>query len=174
MNDLETLISDFVEQISAVIEANALDRVRENVSSVFSNGSRASAKVSALGAAPRRRKKGPIQMCPVPGCKNRAAPVFGMVCSEHKKVPKSKIRQYREARRAAKEGKPGKEAKPGKVAKRAAATRPAGASRKTKRRASPPKRVSQPARKRAQVRGKQARPAAAPAPAPAPSAQASA
>jgi len=36
----------------------------------------------------------------VPGCKNPAAPVFGMVCKEHKNVAKAKIRKYREARRA--------------------------------------------------------------------------
>jgi len=50
----------------------------------------------------RKRRKPPIQLCPVPRCKNRAAPVFGMVCAAHKGLPKSKIRKYREARRAKK------------------------------------------------------------------------
>jgi hypothetical protein len=36
----------------------------------------------------------------VPGCKNPAAPVFGMVCAKHRNVAKAKIRKYREARRA--------------------------------------------------------------------------
>jgi len=45
------------------------------------------------------RKK---QICPVPGCKNVAAPVFGMVCKDHKNVAKSKIKKYREERRAGK------------------------------------------------------------------------
>jgi hypothetical protein len=40
----------------------------------------------------------------VPGCKNRAAPIFGMVCSKHKDVSKAKIKEYREARRAKKDG----------------------------------------------------------------------
>ena len=44
----------------------------------------------------------PRQFCPVPGCKNPAAPVFGMVCAKHKDVAKSKIKKYREARRAKK------------------------------------------------------------------------
>jgi hypothetical protein len=35
----------------------------------------------------------------VPGCTNPAAPVFGMVCKEHKNVAKAKIKKYREARR---------------------------------------------------------------------------
>jgi hypothetical protein len=45
----------------------------------------------------RRRKK---QLCPVPNCKNPAAPVFGMVCAKHKGVPKAKIAGYRKARAA--------------------------------------------------------------------------
>ena len=53
-----------------------------------------------LGSAPTRKR--PKQLCPVPGCNNPAAPVFGMVCSEHKDVAKSTIKKYREARRAEK------------------------------------------------------------------------
>jgi hypothetical protein len=53
----------------------------------------------ALGAP---RRKAPKQLCPVPGCKNAAAPVFGMVCAKHKDLPKAKIKKYREDRRAAK------------------------------------------------------------------------
>jgi hypothetical protein len=48
------------------------------------------------------RKKPPKQLCPVPGCKNVAAPIFGMVCKDHKKVAKSKIKKYREERREGK------------------------------------------------------------------------
>ena len=36
------------------------------------------------------------------GCTNRAAPVFGMVCSKHKDLPKGEIKKYREARKAQK------------------------------------------------------------------------
>ncbi|HTA20219.1 MAG TPA: hypothetical protein VK989_13060 [Polyangia bacterium] len=53
----------------------------------------------------RARRKGPIQLCPVPGCTNRAAPVFGMVCSKHKDLPKAQIKKYREARKAKKDAK---------------------------------------------------------------------
>jgi hypothetical protein len=61
---------------------------------------------TALSLVPRvqevskPRKKAPKQLCPVPGCKNPAAPIFGMVCAKHKDLPKLKIKQYREARRA--------------------------------------------------------------------------
>ena len=79
------------------------------------------AVLNAFGAAPRRGpgrppkgptaitsiakktpKKAPRQLCPVPGCKNPAAPIFGMVCAKHKDVAKSKIKKYREARKAKK------------------------------------------------------------------------
>ena len=59
--------------------------------------------VAAMVSAPKKpRKKAPRQLCPVPGCKNPAAPVYGMVCKDHKDVPKAKIKKYREARRAKK------------------------------------------------------------------------
>jgi hypothetical protein len=44
------------------------------------------------------KKTRPKQLCPVPGCKNVAAPIFGMVCKDHKNVAKSKIKKYREER----------------------------------------------------------------------------
>lgn len=61
-----------------------------------------------LERAPRPRKPSKPQLCPVPGCKNRAAPVFGMVCAKHKGTPKAKIKQYRDARRKAIAAKKGK------------------------------------------------------------------
>jgi hypothetical protein len=50
----------------------------------------------------KTRKKAPRQLCPVPGCKNAAAPVFGMVCADHKDISKVKIKKYREQRKAKK------------------------------------------------------------------------
>lgn len=57
---------------------------------------------ASFEAPAKPRKKPPIQFCPVPGCKNKAAPVFNMVCSLHKGMPKAKIDKFREARRKAK------------------------------------------------------------------------
>ena len=78
------------------------------------------------GALPRRRGRPPKnpplfpgavslaptkprakQLCPVPGCANPAAPVFGMVCAEHKDVSKTLIKKYRADRRASKDGAKG-------------------------------------------------------------------
>jgi len=123
MSDLKELISDFVEQLSAAVEAEVVTRVRTNIDSLLSNGARRS--VTPLALAPvRPRKKAPIQLCPVPGCKNRAAPIFGMVCAAHKDLPKKKVREYREARRAAKSKPMAKRAAVRPARKRAPARKP--------------------------------------------------
>jgi hypothetical protein len=117
---IRQIVGDFVGQLSALIEQDAVARTREAIMSAFSGGDapnltpngkrrgrppgsgrRAAGAVLALtGVVGRKRKKAPIQLCPVPGCSNRAAPVFGMVCAKHKDLPKAQIRKFREARRA--------------------------------------------------------------------------
>jgi hypothetical protein len=105
---IRTLIEDFANKLSSLMEGQALDRARDAVESALGVGARrrgrppkaASAAVAVIGR--KKRKKGPKQLCPVPGCKNPAAPVFGMVCSKHKDLPKAQIKKYREARRAKK------------------------------------------------------------------------
>ena len=108
------LVSDFVDQLTRAIEAEAMGRAREAVLAAVGGGGgkrgpgRVAASESGRGPgrpAGRPRKKPPIQYCPVPGCKNRAAPVFGMVCGEHRKVPKALIKKYRAERKAEKAAK---------------------------------------------------------------------
>jgi hypothetical protein len=125
-SEIRDIVSQFVGQLSALIEQDAVSRAREVILSAFSGGSsptasartgrgpgrppgrRASiASVAAIKPgrpAGKRRRKAPIQLCPVPGCTNRAAPVFGMVCSKHKDLPKAEIKKFREARRAQQKG----------------------------------------------------------------------
>lgn len=107
---IRSLIEDFTNQLSSLLEHDALDRARAAVESALGAGGRPGrpAKVlpqakllSFTGGRPRAK-----QLCPVPGCKNPAAPVFGMVCSKHKDVPKAKIAKFRDARRAKKMKKP--------------------------------------------------------------------
>src|SRR5262249_14491671 len=99
MSSLHDLIQQFVDQLSEAVEGEARTRARQAVeralgSHVFStgaaragllkhlNGSNGTSNgFSALGKKPR--KKPPIQLCPVPGCTERAAPIFGMVCAKH-------------------------------------------------------------------------------------------
>ena len=92
--DIRTLVDDFAAHLQSLIENEVIDRARTAVATAL----------GANGSGPRlkARRKPPAQFCPVPGCKNKAAPVFGMVCAEHKDIPKAKIKKYREQRRAKK------------------------------------------------------------------------
>jgi hypothetical protein len=107
--DIHAIVQNFVARLSSLIEEDAVTRARAAVLSAFGVGGKTGGRgaagrlVSADSSALRRqRRKGPIQLCPVPGCKNRAAPVFGMVCADHKGLPKATIKKYREQRRARK------------------------------------------------------------------------
>jgi hypothetical protein len=101
--NIATLVANFTNQLTSLIERETLDRARAAVVGALGTGDGRSANIKALDfAAGRPRKKAPKQLCPVPGCKNPAAPVFGMVCAKHKDVGKAKIKKYREARRAKK------------------------------------------------------------------------
>jgi hypothetical protein len=108
---IRTLIEDFANKLSSLMEGQALDRARHAVESALGVGPRrrgrppkhiASATAAVAVVGRKKRKKGPKQLCPMPGCKNPAAPVFGMVCAKHKDVPKAQIKKFREARRAKK------------------------------------------------------------------------
>jgi hypothetical protein len=104
--DVQTLVNEFTTQLSSLIEGQTIERARAAVDSAFrgGNGVRRGRppKTVALTLSGIARKKPPRQLCPVPGCKNPAAPVFGMVCTKHKDVAKAKIKHYREARRSKK------------------------------------------------------------------------
>ena len=102
--NIATLVANFTNQLTSIIERETLDRARAAVVGALGSGDGRGASIKALdfAAGGRPRKKAPKQLCPVPGCKNPAAPVFGMVCAKHKDVAKSKIKKFREARRAKK------------------------------------------------------------------------
>jgi hypothetical protein len=125
-SEIRDIVGQFVDQLSALVEQDAVARAREAILSAFPGGggvvalsgarrrgrppgrqsgtamaARDGTLASRSGRLPaRKRRKAPIQLCPVPGCTNRAAPVFGMVCAKHKDLPKSEIKKFREARRA--------------------------------------------------------------------------
>jgi hypothetical protein len=120
MSNIQSIVENFANQLTAVIEEQVLSRARATVAAALGGAPPkrgpgrppkvAKALAAVAAAAPGRpkkkaRKKAPPQYCPVPGCKNKAAPIFGMVCADHKNVPKAKIKEYREARRAQKAGK---------------------------------------------------------------------
>jgi hypothetical protein len=105
-SEIQDVIQDFVVRLSSLIEQDAVSRARDVVMNALGGRAPAGLRLKAAGPVAlgglRKRRKGPIQLCPVPGCSNRAAPVFGMVCSKHKDLPKSEIKKYREQRRAQK------------------------------------------------------------------------
>jgi hypothetical protein len=127
MSNIQSIVEDFANQLTALIEAQVMSRARAAVNAALGGApvkrgpgrppkaAKALAAVAAVVTRKKPRKKAPPQFCPVPGCKNKAAPIFGMVCADHKDVPKAKIKEYREARRAQKAGqKAGKGKKSGK------------------------------------------------------------
>jgi hypothetical protein len=111
--DIKTVVAEFSHRLQTLIEEHAVARARDAVLSVFgahakgAGGRPTKAPAKALATVARSaktRKKPPRQLCPVPGCKNTAAPVFGMVCADHKGVAKATLKKYRAARKAKKLG----------------------------------------------------------------------
>jgi hypothetical protein len=105
--ELSSLITSFTVQFVSLIENATAERIRAALAGAFGAERRGPGRppkvpVAALAAPAVTRAKRRKQLCPVPGCKNPAAPVFGMVCAKHKDVPKAKIKEYRAQRRAAK------------------------------------------------------------------------
>jgi len=103
-SDLGVLVTNFTVQLITTVEQTIAARIRTAVATVVAPTKRGPGRPPknglTFGLAPVKNR--PKQLCPVPGCKNPAAPVFGMTCAKHKDVPKAKIKKYREARRAKK------------------------------------------------------------------------
>jgi len=108
-------IETFTQQLVCTVEAAVAERIQAALAGAFGppqkRGPGRPRKHAVAYVAPVAARKTQIvrpavamaarkkQLCPVPGCKNPAAPVFGMVCRVHKNVAKSKIKKYREQRR---------------------------------------------------------------------------
>jgi hypothetical protein len=99
--NINELVETFASSITAAVEASIAQRIQAAIADAFGAApkrgpGRPPKPITAAPAAPATAKKSrPKQLCPVPGCKNLAAPVFGMVCKDHKNVAKSKIKKYR-------------------------------------------------------------------------------
>jgi hypothetical protein len=105
--NITAIVESFANQITAAVEASVTQRLQAAIAGAFGappkRGPGRPPKLAVAGVAPvaaksAEKKTRPRQLCPVPGCKNTAAPIFGMVCKDHKNVAKSKIKKYREER----------------------------------------------------------------------------
>lgn len=111
METITQIVNQFLHNVDALIQTEAHNRATRAVEAAFGNHAALPMKITtmskrstpepALAVRPKKlsRRKGPIQLCPSPGCKERAAPVFGMVCKKHKSASKTQIKKWREARR---------------------------------------------------------------------------
>jgi hypothetical protein len=160
-NTIRTLVNTLVTQLVAAVEADLAQRVKQAMAMAFPgagvpvkrgpgrpprNPGLFGALVPAATATPA--KKRPKQFCPVPNCKGVAAPVFGMVCAEHKDLPKAQIDKYRAERRDAKA--------PAKKAVKAPAKKAAKAPAKKTAKAPAKKAAKAPAKKAAKAPAKKA------------------
>jgi hypothetical protein len=102
--NINAMVEAFARQIAAAVEASMAERIQATIAGAFGSpvkrGPGRPPKLAAARALTAPKKTRPKQLCPVPGCKNPAAPVFGMVCAKHKDVAKAKIKKYRTARKA--------------------------------------------------------------------------
>jgi hypothetical protein len=104
--DLSRLVTNFTVQLATLMEQTMAQRIQAALDGAVGQRKRGPGRppkdrfsLASFTVATRKRPK---QLCPVPGCKNPAAPVFGMVCADHKNVAKAKIKEYRAKRKAAK------------------------------------------------------------------------
>ena len=110
MITIQDLTTEFTNKLISLIDEAAAEKARNVVAGAFLANAKTylpKNKSKYVGEASHTkntlmRRKGPIQLCPVPRCRERAAPVFGMLCSKHKDTPKKLVAKYRAARRARK------------------------------------------------------------------------
>jgi hypothetical protein len=89
---LKPLLSDFARSIASAVERMTLDRVREALDGAVTG-------VGRRAGRPRARRA--AVLCYYPGCKNTAAPRFGMFCAaEHKSLSAADKKKYRERHQA--------------------------------------------------------------------------
>ena len=108
--NIRSLVDGFVNQIVAAIEVDSAHLVQDAMTVAFGGSAparrgRPAGAIAGVPAPASPVRHRPKQFCPVPGCTGVAAPVFGMVCGDHKKLSKAKIKAFRAQRRASKAGK---------------------------------------------------------------------
>lgn len=96
---IRPLLADFARQIAGEVERATLERVRLALSGAVDG-------LGGRGAAAGARKGRATVLCYYPGCKNVAAPRFGMFCAaQHKNLPATEKEKYRKQHEAKPNGK---------------------------------------------------------------------
>ncbi len=105
---IKPILLDFAREIATAVERLTLERVRAVL-----DGASAGRGGRILRAAGRGGGSRPRQLCYYPGCKNTAAPRYGMFCvAEHKGLPAADKEKYRKMHQAS-------QVKPAAAARRA-------------------------------------------------------
>ena len=89
---INPIIADFAHRLASVVERFTVGRIE---AAVRASGNALQTRRGRGGGAGRARGK---TLCYYPGCKNIAAPRFGMFCAAlHKDIPKAEKEKYRAA-----------------------------------------------------------------------------
>jgi hypothetical protein len=87
---INPIIQDFAHRLAAVVERFTVGRIE---AAVRASGNALQGRRGRAAGATRTRGK---TLCYYPGCKNVAAPRFGMFCAAlHKDLPKAEKEKYR-------------------------------------------------------------------------------
>lgn len=107
-NDPTTLVSPIVEQFTRKLGETLERFITGRIGKEIARSERDNARRGRRGRPRRRRSH---VTCYYPGCKNLAAPRFGMFCAAlHKNLPKAEKEKYRAAHQRAAERAKSKEA----------------------------------------------------------------
>jgi hypothetical protein len=104
--NIEFLLQEFSARLTELVERRTIERLQVAAAALIGSNPDNPSRAARAPRAPYGTKRTPyVRECPVPGCKNPPAPAFGMVCSQHKDLPKAEIKKYREARALEKKAK---------------------------------------------------------------------
>jgi hypothetical protein len=89
---INPIVQEFAQRLAAVVERFTVGRIE---AAVRASGNALQGRRGRAAGATRSRGK---TLCYYPGCKNVAAPRFGMFCAAlHKDLPKAEKEKYRAA-----------------------------------------------------------------------------
>ena len=89
---INPIVQEFAQRLAAVVERFTVGRIE---AAVRASGNALQGRRGRAAGAARSRGK---TLCYYPGCKNVAAPRFGMFCAAlHKDLPKAEKEKYRAA-----------------------------------------------------------------------------